>query len=50
MRNLRYEKNDVLRSLERKTDLRAMKSRHFAPPDLGLKDAKCVVLRQVFHT
>mgnify|MGYP004476186921 CR=1 FL=1 len=27
-----------------------MKSRHFAPLDLGLEDAKCVVLRQVFHT
>lgn len=43
-------KNDVLRSLERKTYLRPMKSQHLAGFDLEVEDAECVVLRQVFHT
>lgn len=43
-------KNDVLRSLERKTYLRPMKSQHSAGFDLEVEDAECVVLRQVFHT
>ena len=47
---MRIKKTVFFRHSAWKTDLRAMKSRHFAPLDLGLEDAKCVVLRQVFHT
>ena len=43
-------KNDVLRSKDRKTYLKPMKSQHLAGFDLEVEDAECVVLRQVFHT
>lgn len=47
---MRHQKSHVFRSLGRKTYLGAMKSQHFAVFDLGAERAKCVVLRQVFHT
>ena len=47
---MRIKKTVFFRYSAWKTDLRAMKSRHFAPLDLGLEDAKCVILRQAFHT
>lgn len=45
-----YKENHVFRAFARKTYLGAMKSRHFAGSDPEAGDAKCVVLRQVFHT
>lgn len=43
-------KNDVLRSLERKTYPIPMKSQHLTGFDLEVEDTECVVLRQFFHT
>ena len=50
MENLRIKKHHVFQTSGGKTYLGAMKSQHLAGFDPEVEDAKCVVLRQVFHT
>ena len=50
MENLRHQKHHVFQTLGGKTYLGAMKSQHLACFDPEVEGAKCVVLRQVFHT